>query len=97
MEAVLLARRAVQLVPTAGWHLYALALAYYRAGQYEEAARQAWTSMVVNPKWNGSVLNWLVLSLAYSRLGRGNEARACFNEAIGRIDKATQIGRASCR
>jgi len=90
MEAVSLARRAVQIVPTAGWRLYALGLAYYRVGQYEEAARQAWASMVVDPSWNGSVLNWLVLSMAYSRLGRGNEAQACFNEAVSRIDKTTR-------
>ena len=46
--------------------------------------------MVVDPKWQGSVLNWLVLSMAYSRMGRTNEAQACFNEGVGRIEKATR-------
>jgi WD40 repeat protein/serine/threonine protein kinase len=84
---VALALAAVQNAPWLPWYQHGLALAYYRAGQYEEAARQAWVSMVAEPGWNAHVLNWLLLSMAYSQLGRGHEAQAFFNQANMWIDK----------
>jgi hypothetical protein len=89
VQAVALARQAVQAVPFFGWYCHTLALAYYRAGRYEAAARQAWTSMLAEPAWNAHVVNWLLLSMAYSQLGRGADAQLCFNHASRWIDKTS--------
>lgn len=81
-----IAERAVAGLPCA-WHLHTLGLAQYRAGQYERATSTFWKAMFFGPGWEAHVVNWLGLSMAYSRMGRGNEARACFGEAVNWIEK----------
>jgi serine/threonine protein kinase/tetratricopeptide (TPR) repeat protein len=73
-----LAERAVRADPSP-YFLHTLGLAYYRAGQFDEAIEQLNKS--IDGKWNANAANWLVLAMVQHRLGHGNEARKWFDQA----------------
>ncbi len=60
---------------TGGLNVYVLALACLRAGQPEEAIRDAEQSIKIDPKWHAVALNRLVIALAHAKLGHAEEAR----------------------
>ncbi|MEX2137785.1 MAG: serine/threonine-protein kinase [Pirellulales bacterium] len=72
---VRLAELAVAKEPTVAWHLYTLAAAQYRAGDYAQAAKRAEESLKVHPTWIGRGQNFAVLALVCQRLGRHDDAR----------------------
>jgi uncharacterized protein (TIGR03067 family) len=71
-----LAERALQSV-RAPWHLYALGLAHYRAGQFESSIRR----LHEVDDWRGRPISWLILAMAHHRLGHGSEASGWLNWA----------------
>jgi Flp pilus assembly protein TadD len=76
--------------PGAGWHLHALGLAHYRAGQYDQAIRRVRESLERDPKWPAQAVNWLVLAMAHHRLGRAEGARVWLGRAVAWIDAHAQ-------
>jgi tetratricopeptide (TPR) repeat protein len=79
-EAVRLADRAVKAQPTSAWYVHALALAHVRAGQPDKAITLATGNLRKAPVWQPS-LQWLVLVLAYQRLGKADQAQIWLNQA----------------
>jgi tetratricopeptide (TPR) repeat protein/tRNA A-37 threonylcarbamoyl transferase component Bud32 len=71
-------------------HLYALGIAHYRAGQFEEALRRLRESMAIGPGWAAWRINYPVLAMVHHRLGHAAEARKALNEAAGAIDQWTR-------
>jgi WD40 repeat protein/serine/threonine protein kinase/tetratricopeptide (TPR) repeat protein len=55
--------------------LHVLALAHYRAGQFDRAIQRSGESLQADPRWGGTALNWLLLAMAHERLGQHEEAR----------------------
>jgi tetratricopeptide (TPR) repeat protein len=55
----------------------------YRAGRYQQSLELLHKCLKDYPTWDGRVLNWIWLSMAYHRLGKESEARQW-------LDKATQ-------
>jgi WD40 repeat protein len=86
-EAVRLARRAVAAQPTP-WCRHTLGLAYYRAGQYEQAAA-CFRESLQQPGYY-PVVNWLGLALAEKRLGKDREARRWLDRAARWLDRAVR-------
>jgi eukaryotic-like serine/threonine-protein kinase len=80
-----LAKQAVKANASA-FHIHALALAHYRAGEFELAIQQARESDV--KPWTNAAKpqNWLVLALAHHRLGHAAEAKAWLDKALPAID-----------
>jgi tetratricopeptide (TPR) repeat protein/tRNA A-37 threonylcarbamoyl transferase component Bud32 len=70
------------------WCLHSLAVAHYRAGQYESAVRRSEQSLKDDPAWPGHVVDWLVLAMAHQRLGHADEARQWMDKAVVWIDRA---------
>jgi tetratricopeptide (TPR) repeat protein len=60
---------------------YVLGAAHYRAGHYDQAVHFCRQSLEKYPNWQGKVLNWPVLALAYQRLGHAEEARKALAQA----------------
>jgi WD40 repeat protein/serine/threonine protein kinase/tetratricopeptide (TPR) repeat protein len=56
------------------WYLHTLGLAHYRAGHFDQATRYCQESMGSDSRWGGTVLNWLLLGMAYKRLGQSKES-----------------------
>jgi tetratricopeptide (TPR) repeat protein len=86
-QAVKLAEQAVKACRGARYH-HALAVARYRAGQFERAAEQCQESMRSDPAWGGHVVDWLLLALAHQRLGHAGEARQWRDKAVQWIEQA---------
>jgi hypothetical protein len=84
--ATRLADAAVKLEGTA-WHLHALGLAQYRAGQLDEAARTIQASLD-DPKWEGKPCNWLVLAMINHDRGQPNAAQKNLETAVKWMDDA---------
>jgi uncharacterized protein (TIGR03067 family) len=70
-EAVRLAERAVEAAQTP-WHLHALGLAHYRAGQFDLAIQRLRESGSTG--WKGNPTNWLITAMAHHRRGQADEA-----------------------
>jgi tetratricopeptide (TPR) repeat protein/predicted Ser/Thr protein kinase len=85
-----LAKQSLLSFPREGWHLHALGLAHYRAGQFDEAIRRLRESLERDPNWPAQAVNWLVLAMAHHRLGRAEEARRWLDRAIAWIDAHAQ-------
>src|SRR5262249_31776911 len=62
------------------WSQHILALAYYRAGRFEEALAQANQSNA-HQGWLGHYMNWPLLAIVHHRLGHAAEARKWLDEA----------------
>src|SRR5262249_58150654 len=75
------------------WYLHALALAHYRAGQFEKAVERSQESLRADPRWGGTPLNWLVLALAHQRLGHDDEAGQWLDKATSWREKAAPRSR----
>jgi tetratricopeptide (TPR) repeat protein len=65
--------------PKAPWRLHALALAHYRAGQFEAAIRRSEEALRVG--WHAGSSCRVVLALAHHRLGHAEEARSWLEKA----------------
>ena len=65
------------------WALTASAGLHYRAAQYQQAVELLQQCLNKYPTWDGKVLDWLWLAMAYHRLGKESDARQW-------LDKATQ-------
>jgi tetratricopeptide (TPR) repeat protein len=71
------------------WHLHALGLAYYRAGQFDQALQcftdsaagtsGSWQGLI---SWTWAELNWFGQALAHHGLGHPNEAQQCLWKGI---------------
>jgi serine/threonine protein kinase len=79
-RALEVAERAVALDPRSGPARSALALALYRSGRWEAAARSARESMELQN--GGAALEWVLTALALGRLGRTEEARPWLARAV---------------
>jgi tetratricopeptide (TPR) repeat protein len=81
-EAVVHARRAVELNPMDGGVVNTLALAEYRAGHWPESIAASERSMAVQ---NGAeTLDWFFLAMAHWQQGDKDEARKWFDQAVAR-------------
>jgi tetratricopeptide (TPR) repeat protein len=79
---VRLAEEALAAAPQYAWYLHALALAHYRAGQYQRAVERLQESIKVDPGWAGRVDDWLILALAHEHLGHAAEAAQWLARAL---------------
>ncbi len=75
-----LAEQALAAYPLETWRHGDLALACYRAGQFDRAIAQA-TLAVGNPNGTARILGWHVLAMAHHRLGHTAEARRWLAQA----------------
>jgi predicted Zn-dependent protease len=66
------------------WGQHVLALARYRAGQYDEAARELAALPAKIADLPPGTLNAFVLAMTYHKLGRGKEAREQYDGAVAR-------------
>jgi tetratricopeptide (TPR) repeat protein len=92
-----LARLSVSGAPQDGWCAITLGVAYYRAGQFEQAAqhlRQVLKTWPENPYdaesmgENGAPLTaWLILAMVCHRLDQSDEARQWLNKAVRKMDQ----------
>jgi tetratricopeptide (TPR) repeat protein len=80
-QAVRWAEAAVARQPRWAWYLHFLALAQYRAGQFDAAARSCRRSLEVGPGWEGRAVNWLLLGMAETRRGHTDEGRRWLDKA----------------
>ena len=80
---VQIAERAVQAEP-APHYRHTLGLAQYRARDFDKATEQLHQS--IERDWDANAANWLVLAMVHQRLGRIDEARKCYNTAVGWIN-----------
>jgi tetratricopeptide (TPR) repeat protein len=71
------------------WYRHSLALAHYRAGQYDKAVQQCQESIKADPRW-ANVLNGFVLALAHQRLGHGDEARQWLDKSTRWMSQAAK-------
>jgi tetratricopeptide (TPR) repeat protein len=68
------------------WKLYIEGLAFYRAGNYEQAIDRFRQSLSLDPNWNARAINYPPLAMAYYRLSKVEEARAALASAEKAID-----------
>jgi serine/threonine protein kinase/tetratricopeptide (TPR) repeat protein len=74
-----------------GWTHHALALAYYRAGQYEKAIAQAEKSRKLDSRWEGlTPVNGLVLALSYQQLANPEKAKEELKQTIDRLERGAR-------
>jgi WD40 repeat protein len=73
-----------------GYSLHALGMAYYRAGQLEEAKQTFQASMQEDPRWTAQVLNWFGLALVHHRLGNTDEAQRWREKALHWLNSEAQ-------
>jgi tetratricopeptide (TPR) repeat protein len=88
VQAVQRAEKGVAAHAKQAWYLHTLAVAHYRAGQFDQAVRRAEQSLKDDPAWEGHVVDWLLLAMAHQRLGHGDEARRWLDKAVQWIDQA---------
>jgi serine/threonine protein kinase/Tfp pilus assembly protein PilF len=89
-QAVLWEERAVAIEPKNAFYLHALALAHYRAGQFDLAEKRCRESMKVLPNWPGHPQNWLVMALTLHQLKKPDEARTWLDKATEWLAKANE-------
>jgi tetratricopeptide (TPR) repeat protein len=70
------------------WAVTASAGLHYRAGRYQQAVDLLHKCLKDYPTWDGRVLDWLWLAMAYHRLGKGAEARDWLKKAQQWFDKS---------
>jgi serine/threonine protein kinase/Flp pilus assembly protein TadD len=80
-QAVRWAEAAVARQPRWAHYLHILALAQYRAGQFDAAARSCRRSLEVSPGWGGRAVNWLLLGMAETRRGQLDEGKRWLDKA----------------
>jgi tetratricopeptide (TPR) repeat protein len=80
-QAVRWAGKAESSDPKCSWYLHVLALAHYRAGQWEKAVEQCQKSLAADPSWQGRALNWLLLGMAQERRNKSTGANKWLEKA----------------
>jgi len=78
---------AVDADPKVPWYLHALALAHYRAGQFDLALQRFQESL--DGYWNFPELNYLGRALAEHHLGHAAAARENFDQGLAWLQKHT--------
>jgi WD40 repeat protein/tetratricopeptide (TPR) repeat protein len=78
--------KAVAAHPGEACFHHTLAVAHYRAGQFDLAVQGLQKSLKLD--WGGHVLDWLVLAMANHRLGQEAEARQWLDKAVQWIEQA---------
>jgi serine/threonine protein kinase/tetratricopeptide (TPR) repeat protein len=73
---------------TAPWYLHALGLAYYRAGEFEDAIKPLEQSNAAGWADEAKAQNWLVLAMAHARASRPDTAHQCLERARAIARKA---------
>jgi serine/threonine protein kinase/WD40 repeat protein len=56
------------------WSDHVLGLARYRAGHFKDADAGLQASLVRDPRWDGHVMNWLVIAMTQKQLGHSDES-----------------------
>ncbi|MBI2826215.1 MAG: protein kinase [Planctomycetia bacterium] len=72
------------------WCCYLLGLAYYRAGQYEDAVRACRQSLASDQFWAAKPLNYPVLAMTHHALGQADLARTALDNATAAIEEWMQ-------
>jgi Flp pilus assembly protein TadD len=80
LQAVTLAKRAVELAPKAGGYWNTLGVAHYRAGNCNEAIVTLRKSTELDK--GGGSLGWFFLAMALWKLGNKDEARKWYDRAV---------------
>jgi tetratricopeptide (TPR) repeat protein len=88
--AVTYAKRAVGFAPTDGNSWNTLGVAYYRAGELEEAKNTLYRSMELRNE--GDSFDWFFLALIHFKLGHKDRAREWYDRAAGRLHQIPQFG-----
>jgi len=70
-----------------GWLTYTLGLAYYRAGDYEQAVRHLQEALR-NYAWGNRDIVYPVLALAYHQLGERDKARKALEDSEAAVRRA---------
>jgi serine/threonine protein kinase/Flp pilus assembly protein TadD len=83
-EAVLLARRAVELLPTDAGSWTTLGAVYYRAGDWQAARTALEKAQVIH---GGDSFIWFFLAMVQWQLGEKEKAQTRFDEAVRWMDK----------
>jgi serine/threonine protein kinase/WD40 repeat protein len=68
-------------IHTGAWSEHVMALALYRAGRFTEAIARLESSIVAEPQWDYHILDWTILAMVYSKIGRHGEARQWLDRA----------------
>jgi tetratricopeptide (TPR) repeat protein/serine/threonine protein kinase len=84
-QAVQLARRAVELAPEVGASWNTLGVAQYRAGDWKAAVVALEKSMAL--RQGGDAFDWLFLAMAQHKLGKPDEARKWYGQAVQWLEK----------
>jgi hypothetical protein len=87
-RAVAMAEKAVAARPGEAGYVHTLAVAHYRAGQFDQAVQRPQASQ--DFEWGAHVVDWLLLAMAQQRLGQGAEARQSLERAVQWIDQANR-------
>jgi len=88
--AVVYAKRAVGVAPTDGNCWNTLGVAYYRAGELEEAKNALYRSMELRNE--GDSFDWFFLALIHFKLGHKHRAHEWYDRAAGRLQRIPQFG-----
>ena len=80
VQAVELARKAVQLAPKKGAHWNTLGAAHYRAGDWKASIDALTKSMELNK--GGDSSDWFFLAMAHWKLGQKTQARSWYDKAV---------------
>jgi tetratricopeptide (TPR) repeat protein len=79
-EAVERAEKAATARPKEACFFHTLAVAHYRAGQFDRAVQRLRESQGFG--WGGHVIDWLLLAMAHERQGQHEEARRWLDRAV---------------
>jgi tetratricopeptide (TPR) repeat protein len=88
--AIAFAKRAVAVTPMEGNFWNTLGVAYYRAGELEEAKNALYRSMELRSE--GDSFDWFFLALIHFKLGHKDRAREWYDRATGRLQQGQQFG-----
>ena len=80
VQAVDLARKAVQLAPRQGAHWNTLGAAHYRAGDWKASIEALTKSMELSE--GGDSTDWFFLAMAHWKLGQKTQARSWYDKAV---------------
>ncbi len=84
-HAIELAKKAVEIQPTAGDSWITLGEADYRAGEWQAAVDVLPKAMAL--RGGGDAFDWFLLAMAHQQLGHKKEARTWYDKAIEWMDK----------
>jgi WD40 repeat protein/Flp pilus assembly protein TadD/tRNA A-37 threonylcarbamoyl transferase component Bud32 len=85
-QAIVLAKSAVELKPSAPRSWTILGVALYRAGNWQGAATALEQSLQLQPA-GPNPLNWLFLAMAHEQMGDKIKARKWYDQAVEWMDK----------